>query len=446
MKPAAYLDESAAAEDYSLHRVPVSARYSWWSVATQRFGQLSALSQFLLGVTLGLGMTFWRAVLAIALGSVLLEIVSIFVGIAGTREGLSTSVLARWTGFGNKGSAIVGLTIAVSLIGWFGVQNAVFAEGLHSLLGGPSVEAWSLIGGLGVTAIVIFGFNGMAWAAYVTVPAFVALAVWAVGRQLVRFSLHDLIWSQPVGRPLSLAAGATLVAGGFIVGAVMTPDMTRYNRTVGDVVRQTLVGITVGEFFIGLIGVLLAHALHTVDVVAIITTTSGLWGTVVLTASVLKINDWNLYSSTLGLVNVIDVLAGRCVSRRLLTVLIGVLGSALSATGLLHHFIGFLTILGILIPPVAGIMIAEYYVVRTWRAELDSSRSRGRLPADAPEWVPASLISWAGAGAAGYFIHVGIPALNALVVAFAGHIALSRMGRTLPRARVREARDASSRR
>jgi cytosine permease len=56
---------------------------------------------------------------------VILEVVAIFVGIAGMREGLSTSVLSRWTGSGRYGSSIIGLVFAVSLIGWFGVQNAV---------------------------------------------------------------------------------------------------------------------------------------------------------------------------------------------------------------------------------------------------------------------------------------------------------------------------------
>jgi cytosine permease len=112
-------------DDYSLSRVPESEQYSWITVAVQRFGQLSALSQFLLGATLGFGMTFWNAFLALTLGAVILEVVAIFVGIAGMREGLSTSVLSRWTGFGRYGSSIIGLVFAVSLIGWFGVQNAV---------------------------------------------------------------------------------------------------------------------------------------------------------------------------------------------------------------------------------------------------------------------------------------------------------------------------------
>jgi cytosine permease len=45
--------EEIGHDDYSLSRVPESERYSWVTVAIQRFGQLSALSQFLLGATLG---------------------------------------------------------------------------------------------------------------------------------------------------------------------------------------------------------------------------------------------------------------------------------------------------------------------------------------------------------------------------------------------------------
>src|ERR1700754_789828 len=95
-------------DDYALARVPPDQRYSWWTVAVQRFGQVSALSQFLLGATLGFGMDFWDAFLAFTFGAVILELVSIGVGIIGSREGLQTSMLARWTGFGHGGSAVVG--------------------------------------------------------------------------------------------------------------------------------------------------------------------------------------------------------------------------------------------------------------------------------------------------------------------------------------------------
>lgn len=176
-------------DDYALTRVPQSARYSWWSVAVQRFGQVSALSQFLLGATLGFGMGFWEAFLALTLGAVILEVVAVFVGIIGMREGLSTSMLARWTGFGRSGSALIGLAIGISLVGWFGIQSAVSAQGLAALVGVLPEWGWSLVFGLVVTSIVLWGFGSMAWTAYVTVPAFLVLVGWSIISELSR---HDV--------------------------------------------------------------------------------------------------------------------------------------------------------------------------------------------------------------------------------------------------------------
>ncbi|WP_067833203.1 purine-cytosine permease family protein [Actinomadura kijaniata] len=419
-------------EDFPLERVPQSARYSWFNVAVQRFGQLSDLTQFLLGATLGAGLSFWGAFWAFTLGSVILEVVCVFVGIAGMREGLSTSVLARWTGFGRYGSTLIGLVIAVSLFGWFGVQTAVFAQGLHSLAGGPPLWAWALITGLGVTVLVLKGFRAMGWTAFVTVPAFLGLAGWAMSVQISKHSLGDLVASPPFGEAMSVATGATIVAGSYIVGAVTTPDMTRFNRTTGDVVKQTLVGISLGEYVLGLAGVLLAYAVKTSDVVAIITASSGVVGVVILVSATVKINNWNLYSAALGLINAVESLLKVRLNRVAVTVGIGVLGSVLAAAGILERFADFLTVLGVLTPPIAGIMVAEYFVARRWRPVLDASRATGRLPETEPGWVPATLVLWAAAAVLGWLSEHyhwwGIPALNSLVIAGVGYVVAARLG------------------
>ncbi|CAM3515114.1 cytosine permease [Kibdelosporangium persicum] len=426
-------------DDYSLRRLPESARCSWVSVAVQRFGQVSSFHQFLLGAVLGFGMTFWDAVLAITLGAVMLEVVTVLMGVAGMREGVSTSVLARWAGFGGRGSALVGLLVTLSLAGWFGVQNDVFAHGLHALMGGLPVWGWAVFGGVAVTVIVVAGFHMMAWTAYLTVPAFLLLAGYAISQELRHHDLGELVSMSPPGPAMSLAQGTTLVAGAFIMGAVMTPDMTRFNRRVSDVVKQTLISVTLGEYLIGLTGVLLAHAARSADIVAVITSTSGVLGTLILVTAIMKINDWNLYSASLGLVNTVDVLAGRKMSRRTATLLLGALGTLLSALGILDHFTTFLTWIGVITPPVAGIVIAEYFVVRTWRAALDSSRAAGELPDTPPNWVPASLLCWAAGAAVGAFVPVGIPAINSVVTAFALYAVIgSTVGimRPPPRSRV----------
>lgn len=408
------------ADDYALERVPEQARYPWWTVAVQRFGQLSDLTVFLLGATLGAGMSFWGAFWSLTLGSVLLELVAILAGIAGVREGLSTSVLARWTGFGRFGSGLIGLVVATSLIGWFGIQNAIFAEGLHALVDGVPVWSWSIVTGLAVTALVVYGFRWMAWIAYVTVPAFLLLAGWSIVGELSEHSLGDLLGTAGFGEPMSVATGATIVAGSYIAGAVLTPDMTRFNRSTGDVVKQTVVSITLGQYVLGLVGVVLAYAIRSADVVTIFAATSGTVGIIILVSATVKINDWNLYSSSLGFVNTLSTVFGVRVNRVVATIAIGVLGTVLSALGILDRFADFLTLLGVAMPPIAGIMVAEYFLVRRWRPALDESRAQGRLPGSEPGWVPVTLVIWVGAAVLGYWteqVQFGIPALNSLVVA-----------------------------
>ena len=415
-------------DDFALTRVPEDARYSWWSVAVQRFGQISALSQFLLGSTLGFGMTFGDAFWALTLGAVILEIVAIFVGIIGVREGLQTSLLARWTGFGSAGSSLIGLAIGISLIGWFGIQSAVSAEGLHQLMGFLPAWGWSLVFGLVVTAVVLWGFGSMQWAAYVTVPAFLILVGWSIARTLLDHNMASLMSSAPPGPHLTMIQGTTLVAGGFIVGAIITPDMTRFNRTSADVVKQTVVGITIGEYVIGLAGVLLAHAIRSADIVTIVTSSVGWVGTLVIILGTLKINDWNLYSSGLGVVNFIGTVFGKHVNRAIVTLLIGVVGSVLAAGGILQKFTDFLIILGVAFPPIAGLMIAEYFIVRRFRPALEESRVTGAVPATAPTWVPATLVIWAAAALIGHYVTWGLPSINSLVFAFVAYVVVGKAG------------------
>ncbi|GAA1582900.1 cytosine permease [Kribbella karoonensis] len=419
---------SVGADDYALARVPEHARYSWWSVATQRFGQISALSQFLLGATLGFGMSFWHAFWALTLGAVILELVAILIGVIGAREGLQTSVIARWAGFGQAGSSLIGLAIGISLIGWFGIQSAVSAAGLSQLIGVLPTWGWSLVFGLAVTLVVLRGFHSMAWVAYVTVPAFLVLVGWSIISELSDHSLGSLVASAPPGPHLSLLQGTTLVAGGFIVGAVITPDMTRYNRSVGDVVKQTVLGITLGEYVIGLVGVLLAHAVGSANVITIVTSSVGWVGTLVIILGTIKINDWNLYSSGLGVVNFIGTVFGRRVNRAVVTLAVGVLGSVLAAGGILDKFTEFLIVLGVAFPPIAGIMVAEYFVVKRWRPDLDATRTAGTLPATAPTWVPATLVIWIGAALIGKYVAWGLPSINSLVVGFLAYVVAGKLG------------------
>ena len=421
----------AGRDDCSLGRVPGEARDSWPGTALQRFAQLSTPSQFLIGATLGTRMPLGLAVLAIVLGLVILEAIIILTGVMGAREGLSTTLLARWTGFGNDGSALAGLVIAVTSAGWSGVQDSFFAQSLAGTLGGLPLWAWSLTGGALVTILVLSGFALMRRVPFVTVPGFLLLVAYTAYRVLRGNLISHPVTPASPGPPLSLGAGATVVVGGFIVGAVLAPDMTRWNRGGVDVVKQTAAGVTAGEC-VCLTGVLLAHAAKTAHIVAIVTGTSGVAGAIIIVAAVVAVNNWNLYSASLATVNAVAVLLpGRRPSRTAVTIVMGAAGSVLSAAGIISKFVSFLTLTGVVIPPIAGIMIAEYFVVATWRGRLDASRQRGELPGQPPGWVLAGLAVWVISAAAGYWVHAGIPALTSILLAFllyaaAGKLRLAR--------------------
>ena len=414
--------------DFASRPVPYSAKRHWFSVAVTKFGQVSALSQFLIGSALGYGMTFWNAFLAITFGSVILQIVSILVGIIGQRQGITTSLLTRWTGFGRGGAAVVGAVIAVSSIGWFGIQTAVSAKGLHDTVGFMPVWLWAILFGLAITLVVVMGFEMIARVAYIAVPAFLILVIWSVSVELTRHSLSDLMHSAPPGPEISLLQGTGIVAGGFVVGAIINADITRYNRSGADVVKQTVVGISAGEYLIGLIGVLLAHGVGTDDVVSIVLSSVGWVGVLVIIMGTIKINDINLYSAVFGIVNLLNTLIKRPVSRKAVAVIVGVSGSVIGAAGIVDYFTNFLVFLGVLMPPVAAVMIAEYFFVKTWRGELDAARISGTIPSSEPIWVPATLVVWTVASAIGFLINWGIPAVNSLLVAFFLYLIIGKLG------------------
>ncbi|WP_428954998.1 cytosine permease [Streptomyces sp. cg35] len=419
--------KNVGSDDYALSRVPRDKRLGFWTMLLQWLAQSGSISQFTLGATIGVGMTFGDAFLAFTLGAVILEVVIFLIGFAGMREGLATPLLTRWVGFGRNGSALVSFVIAVSLVGWFGVQNTIFGNSVSSLVGGPA-WLWCIVAGLAITVLVIFGFRYMAVFAKIVTPLFFAMVAWSVIDALSEHSIGDLISSPPPGQAIPLSVAATAIAGGYMTGAIVAPEMTRYNKKGSHVFLQTASSMILSEYIVGLTGVLLGHMVKSNEVSQIVLSTSGVFGVLVVLMSTAKINDWNLYGSSLGVVNFFQVVFKKRLHRGAVTIALGIAGTVLSAVGIMTHFTDFLTVLGVAIPPIGGIVVAEYWVVRRMRKPLDETREAGTLPTTSPTWVPMSLVIWAAAFCVGKFYDGGIPALNSLATAFVLYTVLGLLG------------------
>lgn len=186
---------------------------------------------------------------------------------------------------------------------------------------------------------------------------------------------------------------------------------------------MTLIGTFFGELLVNMIAVLMALALRTSQVFDLMMALTGLLGASIVIFATIKMNDINLYSSSLGFSTLLNAIFNKRFDRRYLTWVIGVFGTIASMLGILDNFISFLIYLGIAIPPVAGIMVVDYYILKRDRKELDITREQGVLPSSCEAYNPVTLVVWLLAVIVGwgtselgpFHADYGIPALNSLI-------------------------------
>lgn len=182
---------------------------------------------------------------------------------------------------------------------------------------------------------------------------------------------------------------------------------------------MTIATIVAGEFIINGLAILIAKTLGTADVVTIMAQAAGGAGLLVVVFSTLRVNDLNLYSSSLGIVNAVEGLTGKKLKYISTTLVIGVLGTTLSVLGILDRFVDFLTVLGVVFPPIIGIMLVDYFILRSHRHILDKTRAEGKLPDDSQTPVIgwAAIIASIVGSIVGLVTEWGIPTINSLLAA-----------------------------
>ncbi len=151
-----------------------------------------------------------------------------------------------------------------------------------------------------------------------------------------------------------------LAAGFVAVAAVIAPDYARQARSARDAALGSLLGLVPAALLLCASGAVLAIARDTHDIVEIF---AGM-GLPLAALGLLIVATWttnvmNVYSAGLAL----GGLAGWGANRQApATALAGLAGSALAAAGILGHLIGFLSLLTATVLPIAGVMIAAWWL------------------------------------------------------------------------------------
>ncbi len=417
--------------------VPKSRRtWTTYSFAALWVGMAHCIPTYLLaGGLVAQGMNWWQALLTIGLGNLIVLIPILLNAHPGTRYGIPFPVLAR-ASFGTTGANVPAVLRAVVACGWFGIQTYIGGEAMRTFL----VTAWPDFASLGGDAtvlglaipslitfavfwllnigIILYGMNAIRhfenWSAPIIMAMAVWLMVWIVSRAGGIGPLLD--------RPSSFADTAafwkvfvpslTGMIGFWATLSLNIPDFTRFGRGQREQMLGQTIGLPTTMVAFSAMAVVITSAAELLlkgadpktlwDPVAVLsqitssTPPAGLSEPVLastgarvivavlalLGVSVATIST-NIAANVVSPANDFANLAPRLVSFKTGGVITGVLGVVImpwkllssAETYIFDWLVGYSALLG----PIAGIMIADYWIVR--RRELDVPdlyRPRGR--------------------------------------------------------------------
>ncbi|MBI5515721.1 MAG: NCS1 family nucleobase:cation symporter-1 [Deltaproteobacteria bacterium] len=248
---------------------PVPAgRRNWttWNFAALWISMAHCIPTYMLaGGLIAAGMNWWQALLTIGLGNVIVLVPILLNAHPGTKYGIPFPVLAR-ASFGTRGANVPAVLRAIVACGWFGIQTWIGGEAVRtfletlwpgyahlgggaSLLGLTAPAAITFFAFWGLNIFIIFrGMNAVRvfenWAAPIVLVMAALLLGWAVstahgvGPLLARpsaFPTFGAFWRVFV-------PSLTAMIGFWATLSLNIPDFTRYGKGQ----REQMLGQTLG--------------------------------------------------------------------------------------------------------------------------------------------------------------------------------------------------------
>jgi cytosine permease len=408
-------------QDYALAAVPDQQTVSGVQIALVKIGIIIALPAFISGAEIGFALGFERGIASIALGGLILAFIAAATGAVGARSRLSTAMITRFA-FGSFGGRMISLVLVCTQLGWFGVTAGLFGRSMAHILADFGFSQfppafYTILGGMLMTATTIYGFSALQKLSNFTVPLLLAAIAYTAYVAWQRATPESFI--PPVGSGWGLSEGVSAIVGGLAAGVTTFPDLCRFARKTGDARLAAGLTFALAMPLILLLALIPSTIMHEKDLM-ILMVTLGLGGPAVL---LLVVKAWatnagNLYSASLSAANVFEKFA-----HRKIVIGAGIVGTAAAALGVSDLFVPFLVLLGVTVPPIAGIYVVDFFLVR--RGEYDAAK----IP-ELPAFYPAAFACWAFgisiaiAARTGLFTFTGIAACDAIIAASGSYFLL----------------------
>ena len=369
--------------DFPLSEVPSSARKGLFSTAILLFGFTFFTATMFAGGKIGMAFDFTTLLWAAVIGNLLLGLYAAVLGLIACRSGLNSVLMGRFC-FGEVGSKLSDVLLGFTQIGWYAWGTATVAIVLVKILGLPeglTIPLMVLFGfGFCLTAFV--GYKGLDLLSRVAVPAMLVLLVaslWIATRDIG--GLAGLLAVEP-RESMSLSVAITLVFGTFVSGATQATNWTRFARSGRVAVLASLLGFFIGNGLMIIAGAYGAIVYQQPDVVEVLV----LQGLSMAAVVMLFLNLWTTQDNTIYNFAAAGCNLLRTGKRKTVTLVGAGIGTLLAIGGMYEMLIPFLILLGSVIPPIGGVIMADFFYGH-----------RARYPKLADVRLPA--FNWVGLGA-----------------------------------------------
>ncbi|MCI9355004.1 MAG: cytosine permease [Firmicutes bacterium] len=423
------VEEFGKMNDYATTRVPENAKMSTYSVTMVIIGLIIALSALYTGAAFAQGLSLKEMLIADFCGNLILCFYAGFMGVIGAREGMSVTMIARHS-FGKAGSGLISVIVAVSLGGWYAYQCGFFGNTIFAMFPKAGIITEPVIagiwGGIMMMLTAYVGSKGLEKLSSFAAPLIFVMsligmyiAIRNVGSWQDIAQLSETLKQNGSGT-MTISTAIVSVVGAFATGGIIQPDVTRFSKTAKQSLVAAVAGFIVVQFIVILAGYVICVSCANSDIAAAMLQILGIWSLLILIFAQWTTNDNNLYSSSLAVCALFPNL-----KKKKVVIIIGFIAIAVGATGIVNHFVTFLNILGILVPPVGGIIIADYFVCKKMSYQFGQGTKYGFLSITA-------VITWIISCIIGYFVSFGVACINSMVIAFVTYLVLEMLFKNSP--------------
>lgn len=407
-------------EEFHSKPVPLAQRLGFREPALVWSGFGIAFICAVIGGQIQQGLGTTNAILAILLGNFILFAYSALIGYPSGKWGVNFPLAVQYV-FGRAGSVIPILILALLVTGWYAFQAWLTADILRvafDLEGVVVVGIIATVAGIIYAIPVIFGIRQMALVRKVAIPAMVLFAGYYLITRVI--PAGGDIFAREGNGSIAFLTGVGMAWATFAVSGTMTGDIVRYTRSGKQALGVTAVAFIFSNAPFMIIGALISATIDNPDVVYFFDQKSL---AVLIPLVILAIlSNWStcdacLYNAAMGFTNSIPGFNWRRAA-----ILGSIIGLIAAATGFISNIVVWLITIGLLVPPIGGTIIADYYVMR---------RERGfGVGRDTPiNW--AAILAVVVGVALGYWVHVQYPSflfgITGIVSSFIAYVVLAKL-------------------